>query len=351
MRQPSLDTLPVLPLVPAIGHFAMPSSSSSGPALEPQEHTTINNILRLLFPPTVRVRSIHALREHLHSLHILVLSNGTRLLLKGLPRPTTALLRRERSLLETEARALALLKQRGSPCIPQLFHYDSRGDMLGSSFLIRQYVTGSTLQDMDAQLTDQDRDGIDRHLGLMVNMIGQQIAPSFGPLEQVACGSGKQSWREAFVALFESVLRDAEDMFIHLPYSQIRHEMSRLAAALEGVTLPQLVVIDFGRPSQVLLDPESKQLSGIVDFGHALWGDVYMAEIFEKPSSAVLDGFGLRSRKSKLEDIRSLLYACYRSVHEITVQYYRDRDETTEINARRRLTAAIGKMASMDIKE
>ena len=300
-----------LDAAPAFSHMKDTTQAIMSPIqssnAENGELNKFNSVLRLLFPCTVHIQKINSLEGHVHCLRLLTLSNGVQLMLKCSPSPTTALLRRERFLLETEARALALLAQSANPCVPQLYHYDPHGTLLGPSFLVRQHVMGSTLQEMEDHLTVDDRKDIDRHLGFLVNVIGQHAAPTFGPLEEVASGCGKKSWREAFIELFESVLRDAEDMFIHLPYAEIRREVSRLAPALEGVTLSRLVVVDLGQPSQVILDPGSKQVSGVVDFSTAVWGDVLMAEIFEDPSPAVLDGFGSRLSKDKSEITRLLL--------------------------------------------
>ncbi|KAH1433959.1 hypothetical protein KXX32_000965 [Aspergillus fumigatus] len=265
--------------------------------------------------------------------------------------PTTRLLRREQFLLGTEARVLRLLRQSAVPCVPSLLYYDPQDTLLGSAFLVRQYIHGSTLQELESQLTIEDRRELDRQLGLLMNMIGQHAANSFGTLEQVALGSGTRSWREAFLVHFESILRDSEDVFVHLPYAEIRHQVCRLSPVLDEITLPRLVICDFGRPSAVLLDPVSKQLAGIVGFDSALWGDVYMGEIFEDPSPAVLDGFASRDIDCEPDLIRQLLYACYRSIHNITIQYYRERNSAAETEARRRLTRILTKMAAIDVVE
>ncbi|KAH1981343.1 hypothetical protein KXW88_005923 [Aspergillus fumigatus] len=265
--------------------------------------------------------------------------------------PTTRLLRREQFLLGTEARVLRLLRQSAVPCVPSLLYYDPQNTLLGSAFLVRQYIHGSTLQELESQLTIEDRRELDRQLGLLMNMIGQHTANSFGTLEQVALGSGTRSWREAFLVHFESILRDSEDVFVHLPYAEIRHQVCRLSPVLDEITLPRLVICDFGRPSAVLLDPVSKQLAGIVGFDSALWGDVYMGEIFEDPSPAVLDGFASRDIDCEPDLIRQLLYACYRSIHNITIQYYRERNSAAETEARRRLTRILTKMAAIDVVE
>ncbi|KAJ5749982.1 Aminoglycoside phosphotransferase [Penicillium manginii] len=326
------------------------SSNSSRNMIQPtglSEYERLDALLALLFPSTVYLQNSQSITGHMHSLRLLKLSNGARLLLKASPSTGTPLLRHERFFLETEARFLALLGQSANPCIPQIYHYDPFGSQLGSSYSLRQYVKGTPLSEMACQLTLQQRNGIDRHLGFLAGTIGQNVAPAFGSLQQVAVGAGKLSWRDAFCALFESVLRDSEDMFINLPYGQIRDELSRLQSALEEVTLPRLVVIGLGRSSHVLLDEESKQLSGVIDFSSAFWGDILMAEVFENPNPAVISGAGLPLARTPGEIIRLLMYACYRLVSQVTVQYYRNQDETKEFDARRRLTATITKMMAM----
>ncbi|KAG0155186.1 hypothetical protein PDIDSM_760 [Penicillium digitatum] len=333
MQQLNLKTWSAMPLLKGTnGHSD--SFHRQSRAAEVDEHHRLDDILSLLFPSTVQVQHSNPIVGHMHSLRLLRLSNGAHLLLKGSPSSRTALLRRERSFLETEAQFLALLAQSANPCIPRLYHYDPHGRPWGSAYLIRQYMKGKSLSEMEGELTLQQRDGIDRHLGFL----------------QVAFGAGSSSWREAFCALFEGILRDAEDTFIHLPYSEIRHELSRLAPALESVSLPRLVVVDFGRPSHVLVDEESGQLSGIVDFSSAVWGDVLMAEIFANASPAVLQGAGMAVSRRREENIRLVLYACYRLVSQITVQYYRHRDETSEFEARRRLTTVIAEMARLELE-
>jgi hypothetical protein len=267
----------------------------------------LGTVIQQLFTSAVYVNRVSPLDGHLHSICLISLSNGARLFLKCSPAPMTPLLRREQSILDTEARTLALLKQDAIPGIPPLLHYNSQGNFHVSAFLMRHYIAGVTLQEANAWLTPQNRKDIDQCLGTLLHRIGQHVSETFGTLEQVASGTGRRCWREAFVTLFESILRDSEDVFVNLPYAEIRYQLSRLSPALEEITTPRLVVIDFGRPTQVLLDPESKKLSGIVDFGKALWGDVYMAEIFEEPSASVLDGYGIRLVKSETETKRQLL--------------------------------------------
>lgn len=267
----------------------------------------LNPAISLLFPSTVHVRYSQILLEHVHSLRLLTLSNEARLLLKGSPCPGTPLLRHEKHFLETEVRFLALLGQSANPCIPQLYYYNPPGRADGSAYLIRQYMKGKTLTEMETRLSPHQRANISRHLGFLAGTIGQNVAPAFGSLPQVASGAGRRSWREAFCALLEGVLRDAEDRFVHLPYADIREEVTRLGSVLNEVSLPRLVVVELGRPSHVLLDENSNQLSGVVDFSSALWGDMLMAEVFEGDSSEVWEGAALPLKRTPGEKIRLMM--------------------------------------------
>ncbi|KAL5050016.1 hypothetical protein BDW71DRAFT_141308 [Aspergillus fruticulosus] len=303
------------------------------------------SVLQRHFLLPIHVDRIWPLAGHLHSLYLVRLSNETHLLLKCSPKPTTPLIRREHIILDTEARALSLLSH--MPCVPQLLHYDPLGELLGPSFLIRNYIPGSSLESIDAHLSSQERKSIERSLGLLAKRIAQHTSESFGSLGQVANAKGTKSWRDGFLVLFEGLLRNAEDVFINLPYGEIRYQVSQASPALDEISTPRLVVVDFGQPSQVLVN-ESKRLCGISSFGTAVWGDVFMAKIFENPTPSVVDGFGSCYSKSQPGRTRQLLYSCYRAVHDIVLQYYRkNRDTAAEIEARRELMTALAKMAAV----
>ncbi|KAL3461272.1 hypothetical protein BJX64DRAFT_162843 [Aspergillus heterothallicus] len=288
----------------------MTPSIPAPPDIESDVSERLGSVLQQHFLLPIHVSGVFPLAGHLHSLYLVRLSNEAHLLWKCSPRPTTPLLRRGHILLDTEARALSLLNKDPIPCIPRLFHYDPLGNLLGPSFLIRHHISGLTLDSLESRLSSQERKAIDRSLGLLGRRISQHMSDSFGSLAQVANAAGKQSWRDAFLNLFEGILRDSEDVFINLPYGEIRYQVSRLSPVLDEILVARLVVINFGHPSHVFVDPESKRLSGISGFGTAVWGDVYMAKIFENPSASTLDGFGSGSVKTLSGRIRQLLYVC-----------------------------------------
>lgn len=75
------------------------------------------------------------------------------------------------------------------------------------------------------------------------------------------------------MAILESLLMDGEDKLVSLPYSQIRDETLRLGNALDEVRQARLVVLGFGQPENVLVDRKTNEVTGLTDFGRAMWAD------------------------------------------------------------------------------
>ena len=281
------------------------------PGIPPIARPTLSALqikLQSLISDDVRVESFRTFEGHVHPINYVRLSNGQQLIFKFAPFQMTALLRRERQSLERESRVLSLLSSHGIQYIPQLVDCETQGVSPNSHFLMRYFIRGVPLSEIESRLRPNHWDDIDRKLGALVYTIGRHTSKSFGCLSRVSSGAGNCSWRNAFLGLVESTLRDAEDMFISLQYAQIRQELYRLAPVLDSVIHARLVIVDIGKKSHIILNPETKQISGIVDFSWAVWGDVLMAGAFETPSRAFLDGYGTSYPRDKSEHTRLLLF-------------------------------------------
>lgn len=243
--------------------------------------------------PSARVLDYKPLHDNVYPLFLLKLSNGLELTLKAGPRQLTTLLRQEKHSLGTEAAVLSLLASRNSPYIPRLFRFDVLKFAPKTPFLLKQSLRGVPFSEIEpSSITSADRNRIDEQIGRTVKLLGQFTSTQFGNVHSVCQGEGRQSWKHAFLIFIESILCDAEDMFISLPYAEIRHHVMRLSPVLSGVTEARLVVVNLGDRSNILVDQDTKEVTGFADFSDAIWGDVMMAEIFEDPSAALLKGYG-----------------------------------------------------------
>ncbi|KAH0556490.1 hypothetical protein GP486_005609 [Trichoglossum hirsutum] len=310
----------------------------------------------------------------LHTLFLLNMADGSRLVLKLAPPQNIRLLRHEQEELETEARVLQALGAQTQIPVPRVLKYDADSTELGAPYILMEYVPGMPLKELHPCLDASDKYYVDRQLGRLFYYINAipQLLPSFGPLVKVTSGAGFPTWGEAFLSLVEAVLRDAEDLVVLLPYEQIRKEMGRLSPVLNDVRDPKLVIMNKGY-SNILLDLRTKKVTAILDYGRALLGDPMLSDIFATASPAFFEGFGSYLSGIGRERTRQLLcvldsflpyspilvnmpanhlpdtdrYACYRATVAVVTTYYRpDRASTPELEARRQLLEALSLLSA-----
>lgn len=222
------------------------------------------------------IRTEH-LPDHLHRICLVHLSNGSQLVLKLNPSPSTGLLRHERYSLETEASVLALLTNSNLPA-PRALRYDRKGTRLDSPFLLTTYLPGISYADALPYLTSTERREIELQLRSLISIANRYVSSTFGPVALVASNRGSVSWRDAFRSMVESVLMDGEDMRVNLPYIEIREAVTSWGKALEEVREAKLVVLGLGRSENVLIDRRTNGVTGLLDFGQAVWGDPALLE-------------------------------------------------------------------------
>ena len=210
--------------------------------------------------------------DHLHRLLAIQLSNGSRLVLKVGPDPSTFLLRHERLLLRSEAAAYTALAKTRLP-VPRILKYDRDDFRLGAPFLLLTRMEGLRYSDALPHLSSLDIAKIDRQLRSIAVVVNQQTSPLFGyagtaewaSQSRIGMGGGGfYTWREAFVSMMETLLMDGEDVVVNLPYFQIREAMSRWETYLDEVTEARLVVLDLDKANNVLIDPKTLEVTGIL---------------------------------------------------------------------------------------
>ena len=215
------------------------------------------------------IKGMDNLAGHVHRIMHVHLSNGTHLVLKLSPSSNTEVLRHERRCLASEAFTLSLLAKSKLP-VPRVFKYDPRCKQIDSPFLLTTHLPGIPYANVRPYQTHSERSGIERQIRSLSSIVGQHTWPKFGP---VALEGGYDTWREAFLALLESVLMDGEDKLVSLPYLQIRDEALRLSGSLDVVKQARLVVMGLGQPENVLIDRSTNEVTGLIDFGRAIWAD------------------------------------------------------------------------------
>lgn len=269
------------------------SSSSSRPAIATPDFPSIQKVIRSVFRSSrISVQQAEHLPGRLHQVYLTTLEDGSCLVLKCPPTSNVRLLRHEKEFLETERKALETLHEYTQVPVPQVIKHDNQGGALGIPFLMTSYIPGRRLSDVSLYLTSYQRDTIDRTLGTYVRALTALSATQFGMTHRVFAQRGSKSWREAFLALLEAALRDAEDMLVTIPYESIRYYVGKHAHFLEAVKEPRLVAPNVCDPTNVLIDETTKRITGLVGFSNVIWGDPLMSGGMAGGSEAFFDGLG-----------------------------------------------------------
>ncbi|KAL9639620.1 MAG: hypothetical protein Q9164_000814 [Protoblastenia rupestris] len=248
------------------------------PSPPPTPCTARRAVQSIISCSRLTVNHIEEISSHLHRVYTLRLSNGSRLCLKTSPSPSLCLLRGEYAYLETEATVLELLAKSSLP-LPRIIKYDRRCSHFGVPSLLTNYLSGTRYVDALPYLTRAERANIELQLRSLRLIVSQHVSNTYGPANLVKAGEGFETWREAFIAMFESVLMDGEDSNVNIPYFQIREAFSRWETYLDDVTEGRLLVPGLGSPENTLIDRRTNDVTGLLDFGQALWGDVdFVAE-------------------------------------------------------------------------
>lgn len=236
-------------------------------------------------------------------------SEGFFYILRSRPSLNIRLLRHEESWLETEAGALQNLGGRADVQLPRLITYHNTTSHIGCYYLISGPFSGSILADIEPSLSRHALASIDKSLGQYVRYLGSATGPHFGPIRQSQGMPGSQSWTRAFAVLLESVMRDGEDALISLPYEGIRDLVRRHRGSLDKITQPRLVLLELASDRNVVVDPRTDRVNGLLDFSTAIWGDPFMSDCFYKPTASFAEGFGKLPNQTSDERIRQYLYA------------------------------------------
>lgn len=176
----------------------------------------------------------------------------------------------------------------------------------------------------------------------------QQPQPSssyFGPLypssSSYSDSTSFTTWSQFYTTLLETLLLDAEDALINLPYSFIRETVRRNRNSLDQITKPKLVFLEGlmdernivvvrrrrlesnGGADERRESEDEWEISGILDWSGVIWGDEWMSDGFYDHFSkgrslgGFLEGFlggkgqQQNQRRSGEEVVRQYLYVFF----------------------------------------
>ncbi|KAK3071428.1 hypothetical protein LTR53_008632, partial [Teratosphaeriaceae sp. CCFEE 6253] len=307
----------------------MPSDPSRSPEPSAIQRTASNAL-------QARSVKVERLDGYLYRTYRLTTSKQFFYLLRCRPSHHVRLLRHEEDRLEAEAGALQVLGARLPGFSTRLIEYATTSIAIGSKYVVSGPFGGSILADIESSFSRQAVADTDRSLGQFIRGLASVTGAAFGSLRQIQ-GTGSPSWGRVFAAMLETVLRDAEDALISLPYGSINDLVRRHRAALDQITQPRLVVLECLADEDVVVDTKTNRVT-LLDWSTALWGDPYMSDVWYKPTSSFVEGYGKLPNSNPDERTRQYLYVLYHSLLAVVRHTYRPSDDTDDLEPRRDLT-------------
>ncbi|WP_053752201.1 phosphotransferase family protein [Streptomyces sp. MMG1533] len=199
----------------------------------------------------------------------LLLTDGSRYVLKVAPAPTTPGLRHESRLLVSEAEFYRAAAEAGVPAP----HLVALGDDTAVPHLLMTACPG---EPWNGSLTESERAALRRELGRQVARLHGVTGPGFG-YPSGALGPLAPDWRTAFGAMTEAVLDDARRYRARLPrpVDEVARTIEAAFPALDEVTTPCLVHFDLWHGNILLDRPagEEPRIGGLIDGERMFWGD------------------------------------------------------------------------------
>ena len=219
----------------------------------------------------------------------LVTSGGEEVILRISPPEDYPQLFYEKGMMADEPAVHELVLSRTSLPIPRIWLYDPSRMILPREYILMEKKNGRPLEDLQDFLDPEKIEKILTLLGRYTRELHSIQGERFGYMRTIPVMEVQDSWRKAFVIMLDMILSDSRRAGAY-----DEHEANVLLAAflenemyLEKNSPAALLHLDFWQ--QNILVNERSEITGLLDFDRAAWGDVEL-------EFAVLDICGLSQR-------------------------------------------------------
>ncbi|TLS40859.1 aminoglycoside phosphotransferase family protein [Streptomyces montanus] len=202
----------------------------------------------------------------------LVLTDGSRYILKTPPPPTAPGLSHERELLVSEAEFYRAAATVDVP-VPRVVALCLDASAATGRHLLMTACPG----DPWGSFPDAEQAELRQELGRQVARLHRVSGPGFG-YPSGALGPLAADWRTAFTVIYDAVLDDARRYraWLPIPVDEVARAAKSAYDALDEVVAPCLVHFDLWRGNILVERPEGTgppRIGGLIDGERMFWGD------------------------------------------------------------------------------
>lgn len=255
--------------------------------------------------------------------------DGSCSILKIAAATSEGLMSNEICLMTAEVRAMEIARENGLPYVAKVQYHDTSRTLCSGEYFFMECMPGQSYAALLGEMTDTQRDAIDRQIGQYQKSMTAIAGKAFGML------GDERSFAQLcdFVGyLLGHLLDDAQQRNVAIPVSREAFfaQLEKDRAVFDEVTAPSLVHWDMW-PGNIFV--QENELSGIIDWERAMWTDPLMDDRFRRHSrkEAFLEGFGhphlsqSEMRRIYWYDIilyLTMMVECYYRMYETDGQYH-----------------------------
>lgn len=200
----------------------------------------------------------------------------------------------EINMMTAEVTAMNLLENKLSANVAKVDFHDNSKTICSGEFFFMEYLEGENYFRLKEHLSIEEQQNIDRQIGKIVREFTNITGDFFGLLGDTK--NRFHSLYELIHYMLSNVIYDADRQSVEyfIRGNELLALLERDKNIFDQVTTPCLVHYDLWEGNIFVKD---MQISGLIDWERALWGDPLMEDRFRRHTrnEAFLQGFGIEA--------------------------------------------------------
>ena len=196
-----------------------------------------------------------------------------RVVLRIAPKTNSGFLFYEKNMMAQEPKIHKIVREKTDIPIPKIFCYDDSRSTINRDYMIMEYLPGKSMANLN--LNEKLQKKIMRETGsYLANLHNSHKKDVYGYLGSHNCMKPADNWQNAFQTMWFKLIEDIYKAGIYTN-SEKSLALNALKRNLEYFELDKpasLLHMDIWQQN-ILIEPETQEITGILDWDRALWGD------------------------------------------------------------------------------
>lgn len=257
-----------------------------------QSQETIDKMAAKAYPGK-KISSCTELTEGLCNVaYLITFQDGEKKILKIAAADNHGYMTNEINMMTAEVSAMKLLQNKLSAKVAKVDLHDNSKTLCSGEYFFMEYLEGENYFHLKESLSEKEQQNLDLQIGRIVREFTDIKGSFFGLLGDTI--HRFHSLYELIHYMLSNVIRDADRKAVNyfIDGSELLTLLERDRTIFNQVTTPGLVHYDLWEGNIFVKD---MQVSGLIDWERALWGDPLMEDRFRRHTrnTAFLQGFGI----------------------------------------------------------